>query len=229
MNDDPTSQYEDGESETDANEDVDEARSSRRDAMRKAAMGAAVTGAVWASPKIDGLSIVPDYAGAGTGTGSFTFTTRTADAAPTYYDDVGDEVPACPGSGGSHWNVRSPDNPGNTGISAGNTNGSPRSVTGPLGVAGNATMTVSSGPSNQGELNETRNDISVTINIDPPWNKCRVSSVLARKCNGTNATININNNPAAGATNPAPFTVGTTIPGPQSNYLSFVQVTVTCS
>lgn len=209
---------------------IDDARIARRDAMRKAAAGAAAAGAVWAAPKVEGLTLVPDYAAAATGTGSYTFTTRTADGAPTYYDSVGDEVPACGGTGGSHWNVRAPDNPGAIFPNGeGNTDGTTRTALAPIGPAGNATLTVASGPNNQGELNETRNDISVTINIDPPWNKCRVSSVLARKCNGTNATININNNPAAGATNPAPFTVGTTIPGPQSNYLSFVQVTVTCS
>lgn len=213
-------------SEADASDDP---RIARREAMRKAAIGAAVTGAVWASPKVEGLSVLPDYAAAATGTGSFTFRTRTADAAPTYYDSVGDEIPACPGSGGSHWNVRTPDNPGNTSINSGNTNGTARSVTGPIGPAGSATMSVASGPNNQGELNETRNDISVAINIDPPFNKCRVSSAVARKCDGNNATININNNPSPGATNPAPFTVGFTIPGPQPNFLDNVTITVTCS
>jgi hypothetical protein len=37
----------------------------RRNLMRKAALGAAVTGAVWAAPKIEGLSLRPDYASAG--------------------------------------------------------------------------------------------------------------------------------------------------------------------
>lgn len=222
-NDKPSNEQQ-GDAET-----GDAERLKRREAMRRAAAGAAVAGAAWAAPKVEGLSVLPDYAAAATGTGSFTFTTRTADAAPTYYDSVGDDVPACEGSGGSHWNVRSPDNPGSTSINAGNTNGTARSVTGPIGPAGSATMTVASGPSNQGENNETRNDISVSIDIDPPWNKCRVSSFVARKCDGGNATINANGNPAPGATNPAPVTVGFTIPGPQPNYLSWVQITVTCS
>ena len=210
---------------------IDADRIARRELMRKAAIGAAVSGAVWAAPSVEGLSLVPDYAAAATGTGAFTFTVRTTDAENNYYvptNSAGDETPACSGSDGSYWNVQSPDNPGNTSINPGITNGTARFVTGPIGPAGSATMNVASGPANQGELNETRSDIAVTIDIDPPFNKCRVSSFVARKCNGDDATINAVNNPAPGATNPAPFTVPFTIPN-QPNYLSFVQVVVSCT
>lgn len=44
-------------------------RVSRRDALRKAAAGAAVAGAAWSAPAVKGLTVVPDYAAAGTVTG----------------------------------------------------------------------------------------------------------------------------------------------------------------
>ncbi len=221
-----------GEDEVVTEDDGGEAaRLKRREAMRRAAGAAAVAGATWSAPRVEGLSILPDYAAAATGTGSFTFLIRTADAAPTYYDSVGDEVPACPGDGGSYFAVRAVDNPGATSVSPGpgNTNGTTRTVTAPIGPAGSATVTVLSGPSNQGEFNDTRSDISVAVNIDPPWNRCRVSSFTATKCNGSGATINQSGNPAPGAQNPAPFNVTFTIPGPQPNYLSHVQIVVSCT
>jgi hypothetical protein len=45
---------------------------SRREAIRKAATGAALTGAIWAAPRVEGLSLVPDYAAAATFVGSVT-------------------------------------------------------------------------------------------------------------------------------------------------------------
>lgn len=47
---------------------------SRRDALRKAAIGFGVAGAAWVAPKIEGLSMEPDYAAAGTAVGQFTIT-----------------------------------------------------------------------------------------------------------------------------------------------------------
>lgn len=42
---------------------------SRREALTKAAAGAAVAGAAWSAPAVKGLTVVPDYAAAGTATG----------------------------------------------------------------------------------------------------------------------------------------------------------------
>lgn len=42
----------------------------RRSAIKKAAVAAATAGAVWSAPRIEGLSLVPDYAAAGSFTGS---------------------------------------------------------------------------------------------------------------------------------------------------------------
>lgn len=51
---------------------ADPALIDRRSAMKKAAAAAAAAGAVWSAPRIDGLSLVPDYAAAGTYSGSVT-------------------------------------------------------------------------------------------------------------------------------------------------------------
>lgn len=52
-----------------AGEDGTQRRMDRRDALRKAAAGAAVVGAAWSAPAVKGLTVVPDYAAAGTATG----------------------------------------------------------------------------------------------------------------------------------------------------------------
>lgn len=44
-------------------------RMDRRDALRKAAAGAAIAGVAWSAPSVKGLTLVPDYASAGTVTG----------------------------------------------------------------------------------------------------------------------------------------------------------------
>ena len=47
--------------------------STRRDLIKKAAVGSGVVAAVWVAPRVDGLSLRPDYAAAGTASGTFTF------------------------------------------------------------------------------------------------------------------------------------------------------------
>lgn len=219
-------------------------RTARREALKKAAAGAAVAGAVWTAPAVRGLTPLPDYAAAGTGTATRVFLIRTADwgnsNCPGYYctgDNSGDEVPACPGSGGSVWRAQGPDNPGITINSAGPTGGNPAtnlSMTAPLvsptsAPIGSVNLAIGVGPNNQGELNDTRNDINMVINVDPPWNKCRVSSAVLTKCNGSTGTININNNPPTGPNTSGSYPVGFTIPGPQPNFVSYVTITVSCT
>jgi hypothetical protein len=52
--------------ESSSAEQLDPKVVSRRDALKKAAIGAGIAGAVWSAPRIEGLSLVPDYAAAGT-------------------------------------------------------------------------------------------------------------------------------------------------------------------
>lgn len=57
-------------SEDATDEPREQALIDRRAAMKKAAAAAAVAGAVWSAPRIEGLSLVPDYAAAGTFAGA---------------------------------------------------------------------------------------------------------------------------------------------------------------
>ena len=47
--------------------------SSRRNALRKAAVASGVAAAAWVAPRVDGLSVRPDYAAAGTARGTWSF------------------------------------------------------------------------------------------------------------------------------------------------------------
>lgn len=67
---------------TASDDGVDEAAISRREALKKAAIGAGVVGAVWSAPRIEGLSIVPDYAAAGTFAGTIVFNKNQRDCNP---------------------------------------------------------------------------------------------------------------------------------------------------
>lgn len=66
-----------GEGETDEGADdvVEDAASThdRRAMLKKAAVGFGAAGAAWAAPRIEGLSLKPDYAAAATVRGTFTF------------------------------------------------------------------------------------------------------------------------------------------------------------
>lgn len=64
MND--ASDHSEDEAITEVGDVADDGLSSRRSAIKKAAAGAAVVGAAWAAPKVEGLSVVPDYAAAAT-------------------------------------------------------------------------------------------------------------------------------------------------------------------
>jgi len=53
-----------------------DSRQSRRDLLKKAAIGGGVSVAVWAAPKVEGRGLVPDYAAASTLTGCQVFVTK---------------------------------------------------------------------------------------------------------------------------------------------------------
>lgn len=214
-------------------------RMARRDALKKAATGAAVAGAVWAGPRVEGLSLAPDYAAAGTASGiskTFIIDTGNSDGPLSVNSDNGGAGTGCDGGTppvyGNDWAAVSPaSNPGIT-------------VTSPQPNARNTAINmdyvVPSPPSSvnvdalipagwDADLNNAQN-VTMTFTVDPPWNRCRVNAVSMNKCNGNAGTINIGpTNPAAGAYNPAPFSVDVTVPGPQSNTLAQVQITVGCT
>lgn len=221
--------------------DTDDARVKRRAALKLAA-GAAAAGAVWTAPKLEGFSIVPNYAAAGTAVvAATTFRIDTADIAqnfpaPGYYspqpspDAAGNAGDGCSGQNGDVYALSTLANPpGVTVNSAGPTAARAINFSYPLGPAGNVVINVPNGA--DADSGQTTN-IDVAFTIDPPFNKCRVNAAALYGCNAQNTAIPlpINNNPAAGASNPAPFTarVVANPPSPQGA-AHHVDITVACS
>lgn len=213
-------------------------RIARREALKKAATGAAVAGAVWAGPRVEGLSLAPDYAAAGTASGiskTFVIDTGGSDGPGSVDSDNGGAGTGCFGGGliyGNDWAAVSPaTNPGIT-------------VTSPQPNARNAAINmdyvVPSPPSSvnvdalipagwDADLNATQN-VTMSFTVDPPWNRCRVNAVAMNKCDGNAGTVNIGpTNPASGANNPAPFSVNVAVPGPQPSNVAQVRITVGCT
>jgi hypothetical protein len=220
-----------------------EERIARREAIKKAAAGAAVAGAVWTAPRVEGLSLVPDYAAAGTATAVIekTFQIGTADFGncPGYYcDDPGVAGDGCDNLGDDNYAVANAANPGIVSPSIGptqNTNIRMDYVLQNAGPSptpiGNVRVAMAQGA--DADLPNTDNTrLNVEFSVDPPFNKCRVSAATLEKCGENNLNnLPLNNNPAPGATNPAPgnFTVGVVIPGgPGQGQAEFIRITVRC-
>lgn len=234
MNDDDLSAGQDSAA-PDESPEADDPRIARRDALKKAAVGTAVAGAVWVAPRVDGLSLVPDYASAGTAsTGNIKFVIEATDSYDNnnYYSNNDRNnwggLNGC-GLGPNDYLVAvQPKNPGISISPLPNTTQrSAITMTAPLGAAGNAVTTVPNGA--DGDLENTI-DINVAFNIDPPWNKCRINAVSFNKCApGSNSPgdYSIINNPGAGATNPAPFTATVRVPSQPRNWEK-MEITVKC-
>ena len=135
--------------------------SSRRSVMKGAA-GAAAAAAVWSAPRLEGLSVVPDYAAAGTastpvisfrlngnGPTGFFYTANFMDAAPSPLYTINADGPS-------------------TNVTI--------QMTAPLGPAGNAVFTFPSGQE-ANALNAV--NATVTFNVDPPFNRCIVLGTTA--------------------------------------------------
>lgn len=219
-------------------------RIARREALKKAIAGTTVAGAVWVAPKVEGLSVIPDYAAAGTGTaGPIRFRIQAAKADTNNYYANSDRnnnwrgLTGC--TGADDWAVAvsssnpgitlSPIGPGPSGPAAGAFNGSFDMVA-PLGLAGNATVTVPGGFDSDlpGGVTQT---INVTFSIDPPWNRCRISNVVFNKCNPSSpgvGSFNIVNNPGPNVPNPTGFVAQVEI-GPQPANHDTLDIFVECT
>lgn len=68
-------------------DELDESLIDRRAAIKKAVAGAAVAGVVWAAPKVEGLSLRPNYAAASSHTTELTSLLVTSGAAVTTFTD----------------------------------------------------------------------------------------------------------------------------------------------
>jgi hypothetical protein len=137
----------------------------RRAALKKAAAAGAVGAAVWAAPKVEGLSVVPNYASAGTGVIANKCFTLTGNG---------------PGILGADNSVSANPSPSQTVVSAGPSDASPvvvsmtlPSANQPTDPIGNVVWTFpgfvdTDGPAIPGG--------TVVFNIDPPFNKCQIAS-----------------------------------------------------
>ncbi len=225
----------------DTEEDVSElasdaGRIARREALKKAAAGGVVAGAMWMAPRVEGLSLVPDYASAGTATGLtkvFTIDTGGSDGPASINSDNGGALTGCdnglPPIYGNDWAAVSPaSNPGITVVSPQpNARNAAINMSYALpSAAGTVNALIPSGWDADLNVNRT---VTMGFTIDPPWNKCRVQSAAMNRCDGSTGTVNVaGTNPAPGATNPAPFTVDVVVPGPQPSNMRQLRITVEC-
>lgn len=144
-----------GESRTSDTGD-DDSRIDRRAALKKAGAAAVAAGVVWSAPRIDGLSLVPDYAAAGTAAvAAITFNWNSDGPGAA---GGSNRFSPRPGLGGYTMNGTCP----GPGITANAT----------LGLVGNATLTLPGATQADGNAFTG----SVTFNIDPPFNKCQITA-----------------------------------------------------
>jgi hypothetical protein len=132
----------------------------RRDALKKGAAAAAVGAVAWSAPRIEGLSVVPDYASAGT---------NTTPVITFHLDGNG------PGLAGYVNYMNAGASPAYTINQNGPSANATITMVAPLGPAGNATFTFPSGQDTDGPAVSA----GVNFNIDPPFNKCVIISAVA--------------------------------------------------
>ena len=174
-------------------------RMDRRDALRKAAAGAAVAGVAWSAPSVKGLTLVPDYASAGTVTG-LTRTFRILGVERNFsalnsgndtHDFRGLNTPEVAASGGSAGPRPRPPPRGYTPATAQVSDFGPVvTMSATLDVAGSVSATMSNSATayfraDAGSTSPGTNSwytapdrirIPVTFDVDPPFNQCKVSS-----------------------------------------------------
>ena len=133
---------------------------SRRRALAQGATAAAAGALAWSAPRIEGLSVVPDYASAGTNTtGIITF----------HLNGNGPGV-----LGANNWMNAAP-SPAYTVTQDGPSDNQAIYLTAPLGPAGNAIFSFPGGQDTDGPAFVA----GVEFQIDPPFNKCVVISAIA--------------------------------------------------
>lgn len=197
-------------SSSEAKEHDDTPSSSRRDVLKKGAITGAVAGAVWSAPLVENLSVVPDYASAGTVTGVGPIVFKL-----TGFDDPGntDGVVAVPSPA---YTINNPGPSKNQTVQ----------MTAPLGVAGNARLTFPKGSNvDDGPFSTT-----VTFDVDPPYNKCRVVSGRVDWDNdgGGFQPLSVTNVPVPNTTSPSTATLTSTDAPFLANGVENIDVTIEC-
>lgn len=214
-------------------------RTARREALKKAAAGAVVAGAVWAGPRVEGLSMLPDYASAGTASGitkDFVIEAGNSDGPGSVDTDNGGVGTGCDEPTGliygQDWAAVAPaSNPGIT-VTSPNPNARNSAINmdyvvpAPGSPAANVDALIPSAWDADLNNNEV---VTMTFTVDPPWNKCRINAVAMNKCDGNAGTVNIGpGNPSPGAPNPGPFTADVEV-GPQPGTMAKLTITVGCT
>lgn len=191
---------------------VDPQRVNRRSALKKAAAASAAAGAVWAAPRIEGMAVVPDYASAGTTTfGPLNF----------IWDSDG------PGLAAGSNDFVAQGRPGYNVVTDGRPPGGVMVYSAPMGVAGNATLTLPAAVTADGNAFTG----TVAFAIDPPFNKCAVTGgnfgpvtpAFFGNLPGGSFTIGANTVPNTSANFSVPFTM----PGRPGNAVRVNDCTIT--
>jgi hypothetical protein len=165
---------------------------SRRDALKKAAIGAGIAGAVWSAPRIEGLSLVPDYAAAGTIPGGSTIQIKATSAACSPLSTTncwGNCVPSPGGTDASCAPFRftvpayAPAGPSTGTTDA--TGGVPSAYSSTVSLTNMAPPApnqneffdvVWSGNADEGSTGKA----ALMFSLDPPFNMCAVTSVVGQ-------------------------------------------------
>jgi hypothetical protein len=208
------------ESQDNVDDSANDRTSSRRDALKKAAAAGAVSAAVWAAPRVDGLSIAPDYASAGTNTtGVITF--RLDGNGPGLL-------------GANNWMNAGGSTAGVVVVQNGPSDNQAIILSTPLGPAGNAVYTFPSGLDTDGPAVTGG---TVVFNIDPPYNKCQIVGSNTGWDGSTGGLPTLGNN-WSGTPIPngsSPFSQTVSMPGGGGPYynpatkINFIEVRIQCS
>lgn len=183
---------------------------SRREAIKKAAVGATVAGAVWMAPRVEGLSVVPDYASAATLTGNVNVPANfiwagTTNAIPSNsYTDYWALIP------------QDADNPGTT---------KSETISRVVPMAAHVpapqvpqwnTASVSVSIAQDTQADQGAN-VPITVDFpgfDPPFNKLNAANLIFKGRNGTN----FENGPHSGSIMPL---ISPSLPRPTASPISF--------
>lgn len=183
----------------------------RRDAITKAAGAAAVAGAVWMAPRVEGLSVVPDYASAATLTGNVNVPANFNWAGPG---------PSLPLNQTDYWALvpQDSDNPGTT-----RTQVVSRVVPLPLHLPApqgplftGASVSVSIAQNTQADQGAS---VPITVDFpgfDPPFNKLNAANLTFK---GRNLNLPVSENgPHPGSIMPL---ISPSLPRPTASPITF--------
>lgn len=198
----------------------DSGSESRRSALKKAAAAGVVGAAAFAAPRVEGMSIAPNYAAAGTAT-TGVITLRLNGNGP--------------GLAGANNYMNANPSPSYTINQNGPSDNQAIIITAPLGTAGNAVWTFPSGLDTDGPAIPGG---SVAFSVDPPYNRCRVVSGNTGWQGTTGGRPDVSNSasPAPVPNTNASFTQTISIPaGGESPYynpasaINFIEIRIQCA